>query len=152
MVKTTNIGRVRVGRLFYNTLCYTNLHCTVLSFSLHCTSLYCFVLNSTALYCIVHYCTVLHYTEQVQLAHCKDGAQDQRNINAILDLVAGGQEQARARRKEEGGQEVARAWRKEVGEVACRERRRRTNVVRGAGQYVYDEDGQRWELGGGRGS
>ena len=47
---------------------------------------------------------------------------------------------------------MARARRKEEGEVACRRRRRRTKVVRGAGQYVYDEDGQRWGLGGGRGS
>ena len=77
------------------------------------------------------------------MIQCRDGTQDQRNINAILELAAGvdidagnkkvSEEEGGAKEGEEGG-----------GEPSAKKRRREVkNAVRGSGQYVYDEEGVR---------
>ena len=71
------------------------------------------------------------------MIQCRDGTQDQRNINAILELAAGVDVEANKKESEEG---VA----KEGGEPSAKKRRREVkNAVRGSGQYVYDEEGVR---------
>merc|ERR1719285_631846 len=67
---------------------------------------------------------------RAQLIQCRDGTQDQRNINAILELAAGVVGEA-AKKGEEGPSPKKR-------------RREVKNAVRGSGQYVYDEDGVRY--------
>ena len=75
---------------------------------------------------------------QAQLIQCRDGTQDQRNINAILELAAGVDVDASKKVPEEG---VAK---EEGGEPSAKKRRREVkNAVRGSGQYVYDEEGVR---------
>ena len=72
------------------------------------------------------------------MIQCRDGTQDQRNINAILELAAGVDVDASKKVPEEG---VAK---EEGGEPSAKKRRREVkNAVRGSGQYVYDEEGVR---------
>ena len=72
------------------------------------------------------------------MIQCRDGTQDQRNINAILELAAGVDVEANKKVSEEEG--VA----EEGGEPSAKRRRREVkNAVRGSGQYVYDEEGVR---------
>ena len=72
------------------------------------------------------------------MIQCRDGTQDQRNINAILELAAGVDVEANKKVAEEEG--VA----EEGGEPSAKRRRREVkNAVRGSGQYVYDEEGVR---------
>ena len=72
------------------------------------------------------------------MIQCRDGTQDQRNINAILELAAGVDVEANKKESEEG---VA----KEGGEPSAKKRRREVkNAVRGSGQYVFDEEGVRF--------
>ena len=67
------------------------------------------------------------------MIQCRDGTQDQRNINAILELAAGVDVEANKKVSEEEG-----------GEPSAKKRRREVkNAVRGSGQYVYDEEGVR---------
>ena len=73
---------------------------------------------------------------QAQLIQCRDGTQDQRNINAILELAAGVDNEAA---KKVG--EVAKEG--EEGPSPKKRKREVKNAVRGSGQYVYDEDGVR---------
>ena len=73
------------------------------------------------------------------MIQCRDGTQDQRNINAILELAAGVDVDANKKVPEEG---VAK---EEGGEPSAKKRRREVkNAVRGSGQYVFDEEGVRF--------
>jgi len=74
---------------------------------------------------------------RAQLIQCRDGTQDQRNINAILELAAGVDNEAA---KKVG--EVAKEG--EEGPSPKKRKREVKNAVRGSGQYVYDEDGVRY--------
>ena len=72
------------------------------------------------------------------MIQCRDGTQDQRNINAILELAAGLDVDANKKVAEEGGSN-------EGGEPSAKKRRREVkNAVRGSGQYVFDEEGVRF--------
>ena len=70
------------------------------------------------------------------MIQCRDGTQDQRNINAILELAAGVDGEA-AKKVGEAAKEG------EEGPSPKKRRREVKNAVRGSGQYVYDEDGVR---------
>ena len=77
------------------------------------------------------------------MIQCRDGTQDQRNINAILELAAGVDVDAGNKKvsEEEGG---AKEGEEGGGEPSAKKRRREVkNAVCGSGQYVYDEEGVR---------
>jgi len=83
--------------------------------------------------------SLMRERRRAQLIQCRDGTQDQRNINAILELAAGVDVDASKKVPEEG---VAK---EEGGEPSAKKRRREVkNAVRGSGQYVYDEEGVRY--------
>merc|ERR1719325_422902 len=69
---------------------------------------------------------------RAQLIQCRDGAQDQRNINA-----AGADGEATKKVGESAKEE-------EQGPSTKKLKRKVKNAVRGSGQYVYDEDGVRY--------
>ena len=75
------------------------------------------------------------------MIQCRDGTQDQRNINAILELAAGLDVDANKKVvAEEGGSNEGGG-----GEPSAKKRRREVkNAVRGSGQYVFDEEGVRF--------
>merc|ERR1719273_1743320 len=74
---------------------------------------------------------------RAQLIQCRDGTQDQRNINAILELAAGVDGEA-TKKVGESAKEG------EEGPSAKKLRRKVKNAVRGSGQYVFDEEGVRY--------
>ena len=81
------------------------------------------------------------------MIQCRDGTQDQRNINAILELAAGAVDvdAASSKKSVSEEEEVGNAKEGEEGGEPSAKRRRREvkNAVRGSGQYVYDEEGVR---------
>ena len=81
------------------------------------------------------------------MIQCRDGTQDQRNINAILELAAGAVDvdAASSKKSVSEEEEVGNAKEGEGGGEPSAKRRRREvkNAVRGSGQYVYDEEGVR---------
>jgi len=88
--------------------------------------------------------SLMRERRRAQLIQCRDGTQDQRNINAILELAAGVDVDAGNKKvsEEEG---VAKEGEEGGGEPSAKKRRREVkNAVRGSGQYVYDEEGVRY--------
>ena len=81
------------------------------------------------------------------MIQCRDGTQDQRNINAILELAAGVDvDDGNGKKVSEEGEGVAKEGEEGGGggEPSAKKRRREVkNAVRGSGQYVYDEEGVR---------
>ena len=76
---------------------------------------------------------------QGQLIQCRDGAQDQRNITVLLELAAG--PPLHPAKKREGAEAEVEG---EGGAPRRKRQRGAREAVRGAGQYVYDEEGVRY--------
>lgn len=74
-----------------------------------------------------------------QLIQCRDGAQDQRNITVLLELAAG--PPLHPAKKREGAEAEVEG---EGGAPRRKRQRGAREAVRGAGQYVYDEEGVRY--------
>jgi len=99
------------------------------------------------------------FSSQIQLIQCREGAQDQRNIAAILRMAAtalGGGDRKRKRGDEEEESEEEEETHEEGGggkegdsktgdlQQKKKMKRKRMNLVRGSRQYVYTEDGDRF--------